>query len=143
MKRQSFRSDCVLMCEPGRGLVASSMSLIVQVQLRKDRCLYINDGIYQSLSEAVQGGFQYPARMVASREMSSTNADFQIFGVTCDNLDILPEPFTLPDDVQEGDWIEIGQLGAYSNSASTSFNGFAVDTFVQVEDAALRPLEAS
>ena len=141
MRDQKFRSDCVLMCEPGRSLVASSCSLIVQVQLRKDNRLYINDGIYQSLSEAVQGGFQYPARAVpyADRSLSSRLADFQIFGTTCDNLDVLPKPFSLPDDIREGDWIEIGQLGAYSNSASTQFNGFTVDTFVSVEDEPLRP----
>lgn len=139
MERQSFRSDCVLMCEPGRGLVASALSLIVQVHLRKDNCLYINDGIYQSMSEAVQGGFQYPARMVAARQASSTYQNFQVFGTTCDNMDILPKPFSLPDDIQEGDWIEIGQLGAYSNSASTNFNGFSVDTVVRVDDEPLRP----
>ncbi len=48
-----------------------------------------------------------------------------ILGPTCDNLDILPAPFYLPVDAEEGDWIEIGQTGAYSNSAATRFNGFS------------------
>lgn len=141
MKEQKFRTDCVLMCEPGRAMVASACSLIVQVHLRKDSQLYINDGIYQSLSEAVQGGFHYPARMVPTQKSSesSSRKDFQIFGTTCDNLDILPKPFNLPDSIDEGDWIEIGQLGAYSNSASTNFNGFNVDTLVSVSDEPLRP----
>lgn len=142
VKEQNFRSDCVLMCEPGRGLVASCCSLVVQVHLRKDSRLYINDGIYQSLSESVQGGFRYPVRLVVTENrVASTNlCEFQVFGTTCDNLDTLPKPFLLPDDIREGDWIEIGQLGAYSNSASTNFNGFAVDTMVTVEDEPLRPL---
>ncbi len=144
MDEQNFRTDCVLMCEPGRAMVASACSLVVQVHLRKDNRLYINDGIYQSLSEAVQGGFHYPARLVPTVKRSGQGKlqDFQIFGTTCDNLDILPKPFSLPEDVDEGDWIEIGQLGAYSNSASTSFNGFTVDTLVTVEDEPLRPTPA-
>jgi len=51
VKSLGLRRDCVLMCEPGRALVAEAMSLVVQVQLRKGDRLYINDGIYGSLSE--------------------------------------------------------------------------------------------
>ncbi|MEM7294203.1 MAG: hypothetical protein AAF420_12530 [Pseudomonadota bacterium] len=54
-------------------------------------------------------------------------------------MDILPAPFTLPDDTEEGDWIEIGQVGAYSNAASTRFNGFFAETFVTVDSAPLLP----
>jgi hypothetical protein len=30
----------------------------------------------------------------------------------------------LPEDTQEGDWIEIGMLGAYGSAMQTRFNGF-------------------
>ena len=33
-------------------------------------------------------------------------------------------PFLLPEDIKEGDYIEIGQLGSYSKSIRTNFNGF-------------------
>jgi ornithine decarboxylase len=52
---------------------------------------------------------------------------------------VLPHPFMLPDDVREDDWIEIGQLGAYSNAAATRFNGFSVETFVEVDEVLLPP----
>jgi ornithine decarboxylase len=39
--------------------------------------------------------------------------------------------------VQEGDWIEIGQLGAYGAALRTSFNGFDRAQIVEVRDAAL------
>ena len=108
------------MCEPGRALVASGCSLLTQVQLRKDDKLYINDGIYQSLSETLLGKMKLPARLInPKRSFSSEYQDFTILGPTCDNLDILPAPFYLPVDADEGDWIEIGQTGAYSNSAAT------------------------
>ena len=33
-------------------------------------------------------------------------------------------PFLLPADMREGDWIELGQLGAYGACLRTRFNGF-------------------
>jgi ornithine decarboxylase len=60
-------------------------------------------------------------------------------GPTCDTVDILPEPFHLPDDADEGDWIEIGQAGAYTNAAATRFNGFFPETFVSVDAPPLLP----
>jgi ornithine decarboxylase len=35
-------------------------------------------------------------------------------------------PFMLPEDIAEGDYIEIGQLGAYGRTMATRFNGFAI-----------------
>ncbi len=136
-----LRRDCVLMCEPGRALVASGCTLLAQIQLRKDNKLYINDGIYQSLSETLMGKMKLPARLInPSRSITDEYQDFTILGPTCDNLDILPAPFYLPVDADEGDWIEIGQTGAYSNSAATRFNGFFPETFVSVDAPPLLPL---
>jgi ornithine decarboxylase len=47
-------------------------------------------------------------------------------------------PFVLPDDVKEGDWIEIGQLGAYGACLRTGFNGFTETRSVEVRDTALQ-----
>ncbi len=138
--RARLRKDCVLMCEPGRALVAGGCSLLTQIQLRKDDKLYINDGIYQSLSETLLGRMKLPARLInPAREIAAERRDFTILGPTCDNLDILPAPFRLPVDADEGDWIEIGQTGAYSNSAATRFNGFFPETFVSVDAPPLLP----
>jgi ornithine decarboxylase len=46
-------------------------------------------------------------------------------------------PFMLPKDVREGDWIEIGQLGAYGSSLRTSFNGFDQAILAEVRDPAM------
>ena len=138
--RSRLRGDCVLMCEPGRGLVASGCTLLTQIQLRKDNKLYINDGVYQSLSETLVGKMKLPARLInPARSITEECQDFTILGPTCDNLDILPAPFYLPVDADEGDWIEIGQTGAYSNSAASRFNGFFPETFVSVDAPPLLP----
>jgi ornithine decarboxylase len=46
-------------------------------------------------------------------------------------------PFPLPADAREGDWIEIGQLGAYGAALRTAFNGFDRARLVDVCDPPL------
>ena len=132
LKAIAIPGDCRLMCEPGRAMVAAAMSLVVQVQLRKDNRIYINDGIHGSLSEAAVGNVRYPARFVGDAR-SSTLMDFTVNGPTCDSVDVLPNPFRLPDDIREGDWIEVQKIGAYSNANRTQFNGFYPETLVAIE----------
>ena len=133
VRRLKLRRDCVLMCEPGRALVADGCNLVVQVQLRKDDRLYINDGIYGSLSETVDAGVQYRARLIRlSGQPSASLVRFIVNGPTCDSLDVLPKPFELPADTREGDWIEFEQTGAYSNALASHFNGFHPETFVEI-----------
>jgi ornithine decarboxylase len=47
----------------------------------------------------------------------------------------MPGPFWLPADVDEGDYIEIGMLGAYGVAMNTRFNGFGDTDAAIVEDA--------
>ena len=130
--RLNLPESCRLLCEPGRGLCAEGESLIVQVQLRKDNSLYLNDGMYGSMIEE-KLGLRLPVRMVASRDFSADVLLYTAYGPTCDSLDVYPAPLELPADVQEGDWIEFGRIGAYGTACRTRFNGFFPDTFVVVE----------
>ena len=50
--------------------------------------------------------------------------EFSFYGPTCDDLDHMAGPFELPGDVEAGDYIEIGMLGAYGCAMRTGFNGF-------------------
>jgi len=43
-------------------------------------------------------------------------------------------PFLLPADVQAGDYIEIGMLGAYGCAMRTGFNGFTNGATFEVSD---------
>lgn len=114
-----------LLAEPGRALVAESMSLVVCVELRRGNVLYINDGTYGSLFDAGTPKFIFPTSLIRNNEKQSANlAAFSFYGPTCDSLDFMKGPFYLPDDIREGDLIEIGQVGAYSRSMATNFNGF-------------------
>ena len=127
-----------LVAEPGRVIVARAFSLIVRVLLRKGRRLYINDGIWASLSDSWTGKITLPARFIPDPAIRSRNGKaenivpFKVCGATCDSVDILSRPFWLPETIDTGDWIEIGNIGAYSLSLRTRFNGFYPDTFVEV-----------
>ena len=125
-----------LWAEPGRALVAAGGSVVVQVQLRRDGALYVNDGVYGALSDAGLPGFAFPVRLIrpGAPTPSSALRDFALFGPTCDSADRMRGPFPLPDDAREGDWIEIGQLGAYGACLRTGFNGFDRARIVEVRD---------
>ena len=130
--------DLPLVAEPGRVIVARCLSVVVRVLLKKGRRLYINDGIWSSLSDSWTGKITLPARHLPdpARRRRSVNGDavvpFRVCGATCDSVDILSRPFYLPENIGVGDWIEIGHIGAYSLSLRTRFNGFYPDTFVEV-----------
>lgn len=126
-------------CEPGRALVAAGVSLVVQVMRRKGGVLSINDGVYGTLSDAGVPGFRFPARLVRPfhGESDAPTAAFSFYGPTCDSADYMAGPFFLPADVREGDWIELGQLGAYGACLRTAFNGFDQVRLVEVFDPPL------
>lgn len=124
-----------LFCEPGRALVAENGSMVVKVELRKDDALYLNDGVYGSLFDAGYPGFVYPVKAIRPLEsVSGELLPFRFFGPTCDSLDAMKGPFMLPSDIKEGDWIEIGGLGAYGQTMRTKFNGFGSEKQAELSD---------
>jgi ornithine decarboxylase len=128
-----------LLAEPGRAIVAESMSLIVKVELRKDDYLYINDGTYGSLFDAGVLGFVFPSKLINDHKINSTDlTPFSFYGPTCDSLDYMKGPFYLPNEIKEGDYIEIGQVGAYAKAMATGFNGFySEENIINISDEPL------
>ena len=124
-----------IFCEPGRAIVAEAGSTIVKVVLKKKQKLYINDGTYGSLFDAGVPNFVLPAKMITNgRVVSKKFTPFNFYGPTCDSLDYMKGPFLLPNNIKEGDYIELGQLGAYGITFRTKFNGFYSDAIYQVDD---------
>jgi len=130
-----------LACEPGRVLVAAGASLVVKVERRRGDRLYLNDGVYGGLADAGPSvGLRFPVRLVRpGGAAEGARQAFAFFGPTCDSADRMEGPFLLPADVGEGDWIEIGQLGAYGACLRTAFNGFDRARIVEVADRPLEP----
>ncbi len=127
-----------LWCEPGRAIVAESTSILARVELVKDGALHINDGSYGNLFDAAHCKWPFPVK--AHRPDGEFEAGeqqgFKLYGPTCDSLDAMEGPFVLPTDIREGDYIEIGMLGAYGVAMQTRFNGFGETETIAVEDQA-------
>tara|TARA_B100000287_G_scaffold7821_1_gene7714 strand:+ start:4312 stop:5424 length:1113 start_codon:yes stop_codon:yes gene_type:complete len=125
-------SKTILLSEPGRALVSNSMSLIVKVNLRKKNKLYINDGVHGYLHNAGVPGFIYPVK-IFRKENKSKLVPFSFYGPTCDSNDYMKGPFFLPDTINEGDYIELEEMGAYSITMKNNFNGFYTEPKVFIE----------
>jgi ornithine decarboxylase len=141
----AVKHSCELLCEPGRALVAEAESVIVRVDARRGNALYVNDGAFGTLFDAAYSGFRFPARLVTpDRGETKADAEFVLYGPTCDSSDYLPGPFVLPACVDEGDYLEIGQVGAYGRVLANRFNGFGeFDEVVLTDEPMLSMYESA
>ena len=128
-----------LWCEPGRALCAEYSSMIVKVERRRGNELYINDGAYGALYDAAHVGWRFPVNALED-DLRDAHEDFAFYGPTCDDADYMAGPFPLPGDIQAGDYIEIGMLGAYGAAMKTGFNGFGDAEVVTVTDEPMMSL---
>lgn len=72
----------------------------------------------------------------------SWNSDFQretvqglekcnLFGMTCDGRDIIANNFSVPD-MEIGDWMVLGGMGAYTFGPKSCFNGMEATSRIEV-----------
>ena len=127
--------------EPGRALAAPGMSAVVEVLLRKDDRLYINDGMYGIFwALRLDGHDRFPVRTYRNGEPhAGETMEFQINGPTCDCMDTLPGRVPLPADIRPGDYLEFGNIGAYSLSGRTDFNGYYSNRIVSITSPSEKP----
>jgi ornithine decarboxylase len=124
-----------LWAEPGRALVAEAGSTVTRVELRKGDALYLNDGAFGTLFDATHLNWAFPAKLLRQEPSRAKLAPFRLYGPTCDSMDAAAGPFMLPADIQEGDLIEIGSLGAYGTAMGTRFNGFGETVTIESKDS--------
>jgi ornithine decarboxylase len=127
--------DGEILAEPGRALAAPGMSVITEVLLRKDDRLYINDGMHGIFWELrYKGHTQYACQSYRNgNALQGKLRPFTIYGPTCDSADELPGKVELPEDIQVGDHLVFGGVGAYSLSGRTDFNGRYSDHVVMID----------
>ena len=127
--------------EPGRALAAPGMSAVVEVLLRKDDHLFINDGMFGIFwLLRIDGPDSFPVRAYRNGvRLGGALRSFKTSGPTCDSTDTLPGPVALPADVRPGDHLEFGNIGAYSIGGRTDYNGFYSDRIVTITSNAERP----
>ncbi len=127
--------------EPGRALAAPGMSAVVEVLLRKDNRLYINDGMFGIFWVLrIDGPDRFPVRAYRDgKPHVGETMEFQVNGPTCDSTDTLPGLVPLPADIRVGDHLEFGNIGAYSIGGRTDYNGFYSDRIVSITSPTERP----
>ena len=126
--------DAEVLGEPGRALAAPGMSAVVEILLRKDNRLYINDGMFGVFwLLRIDGPNSFPVRAYRDgKPHDGETMEFQLNGPTCDSTDTLPGPVPLPVDIRAGDHLEFGNIGAYSISGRTDYNGYFSDCIVEI-----------
>tara|TARA_R110002073_G_scaffold324345_2_gene502194 strand:- start:1131 stop:2288 length:1158 start_codon:yes stop_codon:yes gene_type:complete len=140
----SLAEGAEVLGEPGRALSAPCMSAVVEVLLRKDDRLYLNDGMYGAFwMLRIDGPNCFPVRCFRDGELlSGKEKEFQLNGPTCDSTDTFPVLVSLPSDIRPGDYLEFGMMGAYSVSGRTNYNGYYSDRIVHITSPGERPPDA-
>ncbi len=126
-----------IILELGRSIIADSVDLVIPIlsseKRRGEDCLYIGDGLFTSFIDDAIHGWQYPLLpfpRLDNRPYDTKSVPYNIFGRTCDSGDRLQSRYTLPADIQEGDYLHIPCAGAYMDSQATHFNGFQPPKYV-------------
>lgn len=122
--QRRFPPEVEIIAEPGRFLVATAATLVVEIigkSLRDGKtCYYVNDGVYGTFSGVLFDHCRYslqPFRRGGRREICA------VFGPTCDALDVISGAEELPVDLRLGERLYSRNVGAYTTASATSFNG--------------------
>jgi len=122
--------DLRVIAEPGRYFASKSHTLVFNV-IGKRRIVeengdyhfqyYMNDGVYGSFNCTIFDG--------ACPEIQAFNNKCEkkykttMFGPTCDSMDTMTRSAELPE-LGVGEWCYVMNFGAYTQAASSNFNGF-------------------
>ncbi|MBE9168286.1 AMP-binding protein [Pleurocapsales cyanobacterium LEGE 06147] len=118
--------------EPGRAMVATMGILVVTViglaKRGEQMWTYIDAGTYNGLAEAIETSDRQFYQIVTEHP-HRRQINYNIGGPTCASMDAPFQDISLPE-LQIGDRLYILDVGAYSISCASSFNGFPVpDTY--------------
>lgn len=144
------RRSLALMAEPGRFFAETAFTLVTNIigkRLRGElRQYWINEGFFGSLMcvdrktladsciplkclpNSSDG--ENPAALIVCKGGARTYSS-TVFGPTCDAIDKVLEGHQLPE-LEMNDWLVFRNMGAYTSSCCSSFNGFgaAVITYL-------------
>lgn len=129
-------NELTIIAEPGRYYAMSAFDLITLVTSKRTDswnnqklCMYyINDGLYGSFSSVVTGNkVVEPIPLLRNQEEleSRESCLTVIWGPTCDSYDCIRRDFKMPQ-LFVGEWIRFENMGSYSMTASSHFNGMAL-----------------
>jgi len=128
-----FAKDIQVLAEPGRFIVATAAIAVAKIIGKARRegktCYYIDDGFYHTFSGIIFDHCQYHLKAFKGGKTEIC----AVFGQTCDALDTISLAEELPD-LEIEDLVYSENIGAYSNSSATLFNGFAPAKVVHINE---------
>lgn len=129
---ERFFAGYRVVAEPGRYLSGPAVTLAAKVigKARREgvRWYYLDEGLYGSFSGKVFDHARYP--FTVPRRGTAYNST--LAGPTCDSFDIVHENIPLPE-LEIGDIILFGSMGAYTSASASTFNGFAKARLIAVD----------
>jgi ornithine decarboxylase len=121
-----------IISEPGRYFVESAFKLAVEVVLKKVDSAghvhyYINEGIYLSFMMIYLYGDELKFSVIRKSENLIDNEDklSTVWGSSCNSKDKILENKMMPE-LNIGDWLVFHDMGHYTFTLATSFNGYEV-----------------
>ena len=130
---ESRADRLAILAEPGRIMVAESMTLVTSVvgiaERGDGRWYYLDDGLYGAYSNVLTEDV-HPL-IFAEREIEGLEVDAAthrwatLAGPTCDSTDVIAREALLPD-LAVGDLLVSPVMGAYTVVTATRFNGRSV-----------------
>jgi ornithine decarboxylase len=132
-----------ILAEPGRVLVAESMTLVtsvVGIAERSDgRWYYLDDGLYGAYSNVLTEDVHpliFAESEIAGRDTdAATHRWATLAGPTCDSTDVIAREALLPD-LAVGDLLVSPVMGGYTVVTATRFNGRSVTPIAVVGQGA-------
>jgi ornithine decarboxylase len=127
-----FPPKMEILAEPGRFLVATACTLVVEIIGKAVRSgkpsYYVNDGVYGTYSGVLFDHCQYHLKAF-KKGASEISA---VFGPTCDALDVISVAEDLPTSLDLGDLLYSEDIGAYTIASATNFNGMPLPKVVAI-----------
>ena len=117
-----------LIAEPGRFFVERVLELHTPVIGTKGSGVTISESLYGAFNCIVFDHAQPRVKEVYARDgtrLQGALTKKTIFGSTCDGGDVIYKEYELPEDVGFDSWIVWENMGAYTNAATTNFNGMS------------------
>jgi ornithine decarboxylase len=131
----SGRPELKIIAEPGRFFACSTHTLAVNIISKREVSVttpnqettptfmyFVNDGVYGSFNCILYDHITPTPFVVKSPPAGATVHPSSLWGPTCDGLDKICDSSFPP--LQVGDWLYFPDMGAYTVSAASNFNGF-------------------
>lgn len=135
--QQAIDAGFEVYAEPGRCLVSGAGVAVSEVLGITERSgkqwTYLDDGIYgcYSIKLYENHDFQFQALRDPRKKafaLSKSERPWTVAGPTCDSLDVISTEVSLPENLAVGDIMITPNLGAYTISTASCFNGFELPT---------------